>query len=103
MTDEGFRLFVLDDYQKVAHAFAEWDSLGNGSNVTFVHYRITDPDQLVDLLAVADAGGIGSILNPSGLLPYFLTVLRVTRSKLSLRRTHSELCVVPKVPARFGI
>ncbi len=54
MTEGAFRLVVLDDYQKVAHAFADWGSLGHGVRVTFVHHRVADPEKLVALLSDAD-------------------------------------------------
>jgi phosphoglycerate dehydrogenase-like enzyme len=34
------RIAVLDDYQRRAHDFADWDSLGNEAQVTFFHETI---------------------------------------------------------------
>jgi phosphoglycerate dehydrogenase-like enzyme len=41
---------VLDDYQRRARELADWDSLGPGAQVTFLHDPIP-PDQLIKVLA----------------------------------------------------
>ncbi|WP_103500467.1 D-2-hydroxyacid dehydrogenase family protein [Streptomyces sp. SM14] len=46
------RIAVLDDYQRAAHRFADWDALGAGrGDVDFVHEHIADPDALAARLA----------------------------------------------------
>ena len=54
-TDPGSitRVAVLDDYQRRAHGFADWDSLGPEVDVVFFHGRI-DPAVLADTLADFD-------------------------------------------------
>jgi phosphoglycerate dehydrogenase-like enzyme len=47
------RIAVLDDYQKVAHRFADWSSLD--AEVTFFHDRLPDTDALAEALAGYDA------------------------------------------------
>lgn len=42
---------VLDDYQRVAREFADWDSLGPDVNVRFFHDHLDDEDKLVTRLA----------------------------------------------------
>jgi len=47
------RIAVLDDYQRRAREFADWDSLGPDSRVSFFHERI-DPALLADKLEAFD-------------------------------------------------
>lgn len=47
------RVAVLDDYQRRASEFADWDSLGPGVDVAFFHERI-DPADLADTLTDFD-------------------------------------------------
>lgn len=48
------RIAVLDDYQRVAHAMADWSSLA-GCQVDFFHQSLRAPDVLVATLAPYDA------------------------------------------------
>lgn len=48
------RIAVLDDYQSVAHRFADWASLRPEAEVTFFHDVVTDEDALVERLAPFD-------------------------------------------------
>jgi phosphoglycerate dehydrogenase-like enzyme len=50
-----FRVAVLDDYQDVAHAIADWSSLGPDVETVFFHDYVGDPDQLAARLAPFDA------------------------------------------------
>jgi phosphoglycerate dehydrogenase-like enzyme len=52
-TDPLTRVAVLDDYQRRASDFADWDSLGPGVDVVFFHERI-DPAAIADALADFD-------------------------------------------------
>ncbi|HVR52946.1 MAG TPA: D-2-hydroxyacid dehydrogenase family protein [Pseudorhodoferax sp.] len=48
------RVAVLDDYQRVAHAMADWPSLA-GCQVDFFHQTLRTPDELLATLAPYDA------------------------------------------------
>jgi phosphoglycerate dehydrogenase-like enzyme len=48
------RVAVLDDYQSVAHSYADWTSLGEGSEVRFFDDHVPDPVRLVERLAPFD-------------------------------------------------
>jgi phosphoglycerate dehydrogenase-like enzyme len=52
-TDPVTRVAVLDDYQRRASGFADWDSLGPGVDVVFFPERI-DPAAIADTLADFD-------------------------------------------------
>jgi phosphoglycerate dehydrogenase-like enzyme len=49
-TARVLRIAVLDDYQRRAHEFADWDSLGDGARVTYFHEPI-EPSALPQTLA----------------------------------------------------
>lgn len=44
------RIAVIDDYQRVARDYADWDSLPEGTVVDFYHDNLSDHDALVDRL-----------------------------------------------------
>ena len=48
------RIAVLDDYLHTAEDSADWASIP-GSEITFFHDTLLDPDELVDRLAPFDA------------------------------------------------
>lgn len=50
-----FRVAVLDDYQRVANRFADWDGLGDGVEVSVFHDHVDDLGQLVNRLTHYDA------------------------------------------------
>ena len=45
---------VLDDFQEVAASMADWQSLPDGTDVTFFHDHLEDEDALVDRLEAYD-------------------------------------------------
>ena len=45
------RVAVLDDYQRVAHRYADWGSLPEGSRVEFFHDRTPDEAALIERLS----------------------------------------------------
>lgn len=51
----SIRVAVLDDYQKVAEAAADWSERLPGSEITFFDRHIADPDELVAALGPFDA------------------------------------------------
>ena len=51
----SIRVAVLDDYQKVAEATADWSQRLPGSEITFFDSHIADPDELVAALSPFDA------------------------------------------------
>jgi len=44
------KVAVLDDYQRIAREFADWDSLGSGVQVEFFHDHVDDEDALAKRL-----------------------------------------------------
>ena len=50
-----FRVAVLDDYQRVAEAMADWGRLGDEVEVVFFHDHAPTADQLVHRLQGFDA------------------------------------------------
>lgn len=53
MTSIMHRIAVLDDYQRVAHRFADWASLAPHAEVRFFHEKM-DPQELVERLRPFD-------------------------------------------------
>jgi phosphoglycerate dehydrogenase-like enzyme len=49
------RVAVLDDYQNVAAAMADWDTLKPGAEAVFFHDHVDDPDRLAARLNPFDA------------------------------------------------
>jgi phosphoglycerate dehydrogenase-like enzyme len=52
------RVAILDDYQNVAQAAADWSALPDEVEVSFFHDHLADPDQLVARLAPFEIIGI---------------------------------------------
>jgi len=54
-TSAGFRVAILDDYQRAARALAAWETLGPGVEVHFFHDHLADTAGIVDRLSSFDA------------------------------------------------
>ena len=50
-----FKVALLDDYQRVAPQYADWDSLSPQGSVTVFHDHLTDEDAIVERLQGFDA------------------------------------------------
>jgi phosphoglycerate dehydrogenase-like enzyme len=49
-----YKIAVIDDYQNVAHRFADWKSLAQQAEVTFIHQQIKGEEELVSALQAFD-------------------------------------------------